>query len=87
MEVDIIYILQDWFEDLDFARVAASSRYLTRLGEGPMANQRSLQGLGKAKPRIRAQSKVGPEIGSHLELSNDFTRFTRQPIIYAINQR
>ena len=28
--------LQDWYEDEDFAGVVASSRYLTRFGEGPM---------------------------------------------------
>ena len=33
----ILYFVQDWSENNDFARVMASSRHLTRFAEGPMA--------------------------------------------------
>ena len=37
MEVAILYFVQYWYEDRHFARVMASSRHLTRFGEGPKA--------------------------------------------------
>ena len=37
MEIDILYFIQEWYGDHDFARINTSSRHLARYGEGPVA--------------------------------------------------
>ena len=56
---EIIYFVQSWFEDKEFARVMVSSRRLTRFGEGEMA--RTYTGTSSVrKPNLtyNAQSTV-----------------------------
>ena len=70
MEVEILYVVQDWYEDTDFARVVASSRHLARFGEGPMAQSYAyFRHSGKQKREFGRRShrilqSWSPKIGS-----------------------
>ena len=97
MEVQIIHFAQCWNEDTDFARVVASSRHLTRFGEGEMARTYTgTRSVRKQRSYVCAQStlkitKLATKVGT---CSNSnwrkplvvwTTRFTRKQWWCSIN--
>ena len=78
MGVETWNFKQDWYEDKDFARVTASSRYLTRFGE--LLNHTFTSGTKESKTKSSwaehmedCKVDAGDWLAQNLELSKDFT--------------
>ena len=90
MARQIQHFVQAFFDDQDSARVMASTRGISRFGNGPTAESYIHVRPQKAKPRIRAKNtskiaKLGREgdwLAQNFELSKDFD-FVLNSIVHA----